>query len=394
MFNLHELAPDPIVRKRFGMLLDLALIEEAQISVHGRRGGGRSRADGSSNSFEAYKNLLYAPDGRPAKGSHSNVIETSRYQAPAAAIFLRKRAFPSSDSFLIRNRVLGEEDSVRPEDGKTHRFAADSALVNIAWRTPHYLLGSTLQNPSLILPGAKKTGWKYGGISRQKRWCGMLFDDATSEKVSSVYPVIEQTRGGRPQHAYWSVQHQHVILLQRIAPETRNRMGSYSTGAIGIRFDGDELEKLEVNDWIFASNGRAYVGVKFLDSGYQWNENHNEVTPADFDHQTDTSRILMHAGDITTDRSFERFQQQVLSSPLTVNAKNVTYTFSPSGTRLTTALFDAEDPKSFTLPTVNGTPIDLRPATTWQSPFLNGKFGSDKISVTVGPINYLLDFIK
>lgn len=60
LFNLCDLSPDPIIRKRFSQLLDLALIEEEQISVHGRRGGGRSRAYSGSNCFESYKNLLYA----------------------------------------------------------------------------------------------------------------------------------------------------------------------------------------------------------------------------------------------------------------------------------------------------------------------------------------------
>ena len=234
LFNLHELAPDPVVRTQFGMLLELALIEEAQISVRGRRGGGRSRAEGGRNSFESYKNLLYAPEGQPAKGSHSNVIETSRYRAPVTAVLLRKREFPADESFVIRNRVLGERDPSRPEDGTGNRFATDSTLVNYTWRTPHYLLGSTLQNPSLTMPGpdpdSEKPDWKYGGISRQKRACGMLFDDPTSDEINAVYPVIERTRGGRPQHSYWSVQHENVLLLQRIAPQTRQRMGSYSTG--------------------------------------------------------------------------------------------------------------------------------------------------------------------
>ena len=146
LFNLHELAPDPLIRKRFGMLLDLAFIEEAQISVRGRRGGGRSRAYGGKGGFESYKNLLYAPEGQPARGSHSNVIETSRYQLPAAAILLRFREFPASKPFVIRNRVLGELEHKKDHGGQ--RFAADSALVNYAYRTPHYLLGSTLQDPS------------------------------------------------------------------------------------------------------------------------------------------------------------------------------------------------------------------------------------------------------
>ncbi len=41
LFNLHELAPDPVIRRRFGLLLDLAFIEEEQISVRGRRGGAK-----------------------------------------------------------------------------------------------------------------------------------------------------------------------------------------------------------------------------------------------------------------------------------------------------------------------------------------------------------------
>jgi len=46
--------------------------------------------------------------------------------------------------------------------------------------------------------------------------------------------------------------------------------------------------------------------------------------------------------------------------------------------------FDVEVFEAFTLPTLNGKPIDLRPDTTLQRPYLNRKFGDDTISVTVG----------
>jgi hypothetical protein len=394
LFNLHELAPDPVVRRQFGKLLDLALIEEAQISVRGRRGGGRSRAEGGRNGFESYKNLLYAPEGQPAGSSHSNVIETSRYQAPAAAILLRKRIFPADESFVIRNRVLGEREPIRPDDGNANRFAADSALVNYAYRTPHFLLGSTLQNPALTMPdpSSERPDCKYGGISRQKRWCGMLFDDPAISEVPAVYPVIEKTRGGRPQHPFWSVQHENVLLLQRIAPQTFTRMGSYSTGVISICFAGAELETMEDSGWIFASGGKAFVAVKFLDGAYRWSEDRKQAGPAEFDRQTDTSRILMHAGDVGMHASFEQFRRQVLSCSLTVTPDTVEYEFGSNATRLAAKRFDVDDPASFALPTINGEPIDLHPANTWQSPYLTGKFGGDKISVTVGPLAYVLDF--
>jgi hypothetical protein len=318
LFNLHELAPDPVVRHRFGSLLDLAFIEEAQISVHGRRGGGRSRADYGSHGFEAYKNLLHAMEGRPAGSSHSRVIETSRYQLPAEAVLLAKRAFPAPEPFIIRNRVLGELEATHTGPDEAHRLAADSALVNYAYRTPAYLLGSTLQNPALSMPDPQ-TGLavlKYSGISRQKRCCGLLFQDSAGGAISEIHPLIEHPGGGRPQHSYWSVQHENVLLLQRIARHGRSSLGSYNTGKLGIRFNGVELQKVEEDGWIFASNGVAFAGVKFLDGGHQWNEKRVDANPANFSGPGDTTRILLHAGDAASHQSFEHFREMLRSNPL------------------------------------------------------------------------------
>jgi len=394
LFNLHELAPDPVIRHRFGLLLDLAFIEEAQISVRGRRGGGRSRASGGANAFESYKNLLYAPEGQAAGSSHSRVIETSCYQLPPAAILLRKRAFPASEPFVIRNRVLGELEARRPDDAEGQWLASDSALVNYAYRTPHYLLGSTLQNPALTMadPETGKPTLKYAGISRQKRWCGMLFDDPGSKQISAVYPVVEQTRGGRPQHSYWSVQHENVLILQRIARRASGQLGSYSTGKIGIRFDGPGLDKTEEDGWIFASNGKAFIGVKFLDGGHQWDEARVEATPANFTGPGDTPHILLHAGDLTSHGSFVRFRETLRANPLMVTADKVDYRFGAGEEHLEMTPYDAASPESFTLPRINETPVDLRPPATYHSPYLNGKFGSDRISATVGPVVRILDF--
>jgi hypothetical protein len=91
----------------------------------GHSGGGQSRADGGRNSFEAYKNLLFARDGQPAGSSHSQVIETSRYQLPAAAILLDRRAFPAINPFAIRNRVLGQIKTAGP-DGEGQAIESNS----------------------------------------------------------------------------------------------------------------------------------------------------------------------------------------------------------------------------------------------------------------------------
>jgi hypothetical protein len=379
LFNLHELSPDPIIRHRFGLLIDLALIEEAQISVRGRRGGGLSRADGKGNSFAAYKNLLYARVGQAAGSSHSRVIETSRYQAPVAAILLEKRAFPADRCFAIGNRVLGELET-RGKDGEAQRIAANSALVNYAWRTAHYLLGSTLQNPAL----------EYSGISRQKRWCGMLFDDPSAANVASIGTVIEQTRGGRPQGSFWSVQHENVLLLQRIATNKVN--GSYSTGKVSIRFDAPGFEIIEEDGWIFASNGKAFAGVKFLDGGHQWDKTRTIASPAKFTGPGDTGRILLHAGDITTDGSFHRFREKLRANVLVMTPGKVDCRFGQGKQRIEMFRYDAASPGNFGLPRINGSPVDLHPSAVYASPFLNGDSRSDRVVVTVGPVRQVLDF--
>ncbi len=391
LFNLHELAPDPLIRKRFGLLLDLAFIEEEQISVQGRRGGGRSRAYPGGNAFESYKNLLYATRGQPAGSSHSRVIETSHYQLPTEAIYLRYRAFPAVQPFVTRNRVLGEIESF--ESAATgERLAADSALVNYAYRTPHYLLGCTLQNPALSKPDPKtgKARMAYAGISAQNRSCGMLFDDPTSAELCSVHAVIQHGSGGRPVHSFWSVQHENVLILQRITPD--KLMGSYSTGFVGIGFEGKALQRVEKGGWIFASNDKAFVGVKFLDGAYQWDEKGAVATPAHFDKDNDQSRILLHAGDVAGDGTFEKFQSSVLANDLKITADRVDYHFGSSGNHLQVTRYAPQKPDSFALPLINGKPLDLHPAATYQSPYLNGAFGGDKIFVTVGPINRVLDF--
>ncbi len=392
LFNLYEFAPDPVVRHRFGLLLDLAFIEESQISVKGRRGGGRSRADSGANAFESFKNLLYADEDQPAGSSHSRVIETSGYQLPPEAILLSKWSLLKAEPFVIRNRVLGELDAAKSIDNAGQRLASDSALVNYAYRTSAYLLGSTLQNPGLAMLDPK-TGsgmLKYAGISRQKRFCGLLFDDPDSHKISEIYPAVEHVGGGRSQHSFWCVQHENILLLQRIASRSQGNFGSYNTGKIGMHFEGADLEKVEEGGWIFVSNGKAFAGVKFLDGAYQWDEKRLEATPANFRGPGDTTRILLQAGDAVGCGSYARFRESVRANALQVTADKVSYRFGAQHVEM--SRYNAAEPERFVLPRINGINLELRPENTYQSPYLNGKFGSDLITVTVGALTRLLDF--
>lgn len=393
LLNLHELSPDPIIREQFGLLLDLALIEEAQVSIHGRRGGGRSRAGYAKNSFERYKDVMYGTVG--AKGSsHSRVFEASQYQVPAEAIVLREGLIPITETFLIQNRVLGELAKIPGprQSEQSQVMSSDSGLVNYVYRTPNYMLGSTLQDPSLSLRNHEgKSVVAYSGISRQNRWLGMLFQADTLQEVCAVYPEIAKTRAGRPQHPFWSVQHKNVIIIQRIAPQ-RNGMGSYSTGMISIRFRGEALDvNTDGRRWIFAQHNDAYLAVRFLDDGHEWNDDQTLASPKRFAADS-TQRILLHAGHQDRYESFDAFQSKVRRNRLKISNSQVIYDFNDGEDRIEMWTYLPEQFNRFRMPRVNGKTIDIRPDATFTSPYLNSPFGSEQVHITVGPYKRTLEF--
>ncbi len=406
LFNMQELSLDPLVRKRFRMLMDIAFIEEAQISVNGRRGGGRSRANYGKNNFESYKNLLYAPEGGNAACSHSKVIETSSYQLPAVAILLRKTELPTAQAFVIENRVLGELKSLKKDNFTA--YTSDSSLINYAYRTAHYIMGSTLQNPALNIssPDYEMAVKKYSGISRQNRWYGILFDDPharqaltpalnkrSDDEICAIFPEIEIPKGGRPQHPHWSFQHKNVLFVQRI-DDLPKGMGSYHTNTVSMRFHGKKLKKVERDGWIFASNGKAYAAVKFINGGYTWDESGELAIPLKSPEIATSTRYLIQSGDKDTHDSFEAFQTAVLANPLTVEADRIVYQASPNSPQLECFLYDPHAHKDFKLPKLNGQAINLRPSWTFKSPYLNNQFEGDQVKVSVGSVHQTYDFRK
>ena len=286
--------------------------------------------------------------------------------------------------------------------------AAPVRSIGYAWRTRHYLLGCTLQDSSLAYPDPE-TGepvLRYSGISRQNRWAGTLLhesdaghplapanNDRSENEICAIYPVIEKTRGGRPQHPYWSFQHHNVLLLQRIGRQPSG-VGSYSTGRISVRFHGKRLQKTEEGGWIFASNGKAFAGVRFLDHPWQWDETREEAIPVGCEDPQCTSRILIHSGDIDADGSFEEFISALVENSPTVDPQKVEYRAGRDQTLIEFFRYDVNDPASFRLPRAGGASVNLRPQWTYQSPYLKGRFRSDRITVTVGPVEQVYDFGK
>lgn len=404
ILDLAELAPDPRVRKRYRMTLDLYFIDNALLSVRGRRGGARSRASAEKyggNGLEAILKVLLGIEGFEFGSSHSKRFETSTYQLPDAAIALHKLEFPVVDPFVISHRILGEVDETRDTQSKVEHLNhnhPDPKNVNYAYRTPYYLLGGFLFDPS----------HKYLGISRQNRWVGMLFDNpdiimagsgksaSKENEVSAIFPYYEVPkvngkRKGRPQNSIWSFQHEDVMVVQRIPPQ--KGMGSYNTNIVGMKFYGDRLSKVEEDGWVFATDGKTFAAVKLLDGEPEWRKTEKPRTildPKGFK-PVDATRYLLHSGDINAYGSFEEFRSAIRANKLEVSDSTVRYTPGPDRPLITVNKFQPQAYKSFQEPTVDGKKIDLQPEWIYRSPYINGHRNDDLVMITVGPIKEVYD---
>jgi hypothetical protein len=361
LISLYDAAPDPEIRQRAKMFLDLALIEDEQISVNGYRAGARSRTAPFVNTTSKSKSPIFGD----APG-----LETSDYQAPAIAIVLRN-AKGAVGPFHIRNRVPGE---CAPEGGYLH----NSHLVNYTYRTPGYVLGSAFLDPNRA----------YGPISDQRRWSGSVFQSG-----EAVYPWPTKETVMRSSKAFWGVQHDGSMVVQKLLKaEGMERLGAVFTPGLKIT---------ELEGWIFAEAGSGYAAVRFVDprqpSGqgrYTLHENVKQQAQGKIAApERDFLPIVLQAGDPAQYGSFEKFQKAVLAGKITISAKASVVEYQPVGGQVITWNYK-QDANPLVLPRVHGKTPDLQPALLFDSPFLKAKWEDPKIYAGAGPFRAVYDMEK
>jgi hypothetical protein len=375
MLMLHDVAPDPELRQLAKMFLDLIFIEEAQFSVNGIRGGGKSRAAVPEHQKHlGIKNVAYGIDA--GAGGRSTVLELSDYQVPPAAILLYYST-GAEKPFAIYDRVPGEQQ-VKGE------YTPASQLISYAYRTPYYLLGCSMKNPNL----------HYHPTSDQTRWSGILF-----EAGGNAYPapseVPHKSGSGRSGNAYWSVQNDNVMMLQKL------KASDYVENIQA--FFSKELKVTERDGWIFTQSGKGYLAVAFIDPQSPTRLGKYQATATAktnkgrigegklFTPVRDFMPLVFHAGDADTHGSFEDFQKTILAGILQVNAQKSEVEYRPKGGAVITWAYDCKA-NPLPMPRVNGQRVNLEPELTFNSPFLKARWGDRRIYAGVGPYRSVYDF--
>jgi len=169
-FNLIELAPDAIIRQRAKMYMDLVMVESAQISISGLRGGtkGRAKRGGLGDRWDPFQALLY---GERGSAYFLTMPAASGYQAPEPAVLLRKLG-PTAKTYEIIN------------DRETYGGKKCNA-IHYAWCTPEYVTGCGMYDPNL--------GAKNGSMGR---WSGVIFRNLAAISLLACPHALDRIRPG------------------------------------------------------------------------------------------------------------------------------------------------------------------------------------------------------
>jgi len=346
-FNLIELSPDPIIRQRARMYMDLVMMESAQISISGLRGGtkGRAKRGGLGDRWDPIQAMLY---GQRGSSYFLTMPAASSYQAAEPAVLLRKLGTTAETYEIINDR-------------ETYGGKQCNA-IHYAWCTPEYVAGCGMYDPNL--------GAKSGSMGR---WSGVVF-----RNLSAI--SLDAYTGEK-----WNVQYKDVRIAQMCSD------GPYVPGDTRIVFDALPGKVSEMDGWVLVNNDDAYAAVKVVSGGYFWTDSiMRQVYLNDV-----YSPIIIQTGRRADYGSFEKFQKAILAAPLEYDDNKVEYR-GPNSSRLEffamTPAMRKDEGKAYILPKVEDKTIDLNPEYAYSSPYLQNKAGSEIVAVRYGRRKWEYDF--
>lgn len=397
LVNLYDFSRDPSVRQRVGMTLDITLIDWAQEQIMGVRGGGAARTISDSARMNAEVHsmwgiswLLFRDVGGFAYQPSQQLFATSRYRPSEFAVGLA--LWERSESYEVMNRVLGSGNHstmnlmtlARQRFGETpvptahHRYrppvytlVPNSRILHYTYVTPHYVLGMNMMDPNT----------RYTMIAAQSLWAGAIMPTQRDVSARIFAAPIDAAGDGVHFDAFWGVQHRSAMILQK----TR-----HAQGVDGMRiYLSPSLQRTEQDGWIFATNGRAFAGIKVAWGDYRWSGQYAVLSDAD-------SPFILQMGTIEEYSSLQDFIDAVLSAPLTIDGGRIVYQ-GPGAGELTFYFeprsgLAARDLGRYILPEVDGTPVDFAAASAYSSPFLHGEWGGPRVVVRLGTHRAVFDF--
>jgi len=392
-YNIADFARDPVTRRRMRMFLDLYWADWAIEQIDAMRGGSRHRCYPGPGSTEGN-------DGGDGPCWYLFGIGKAENKNPAVVCagttFYRPSPVVVDLVLDVKGRGTYAYVSRRPGLGKTLNvltggigFAKDEeflgeagghilnpdggSLLRYSWCTPGFVMGTSM------VPSLPFDDWSR--ISSQNRWEGVIFGGHKTARIF-VQPVTRKSF----YNGNWSVQDKGVMIVQRLTT---------SADCKGQRVWFDEsLKRQESGGWVFAEAPRAYAAVRVVDGKADWQSDtplHKKEKPGPgiwLNCREEFTPVILEVAQKSDYPDFAAFQKAILANPLSWKNKRLDYRSDFYKTQLT--LF-ADYSK---VPQINGVPVNYNPHKAYESPFIQGDFGSGIVTIRKGQRELVLDFTK
>ena len=420
-YNIADFSPDAVTRQRMKMFLDLFWADYAIEQINGMRGGSRHRCYpgpssivGGGGGAQSAWNMFGFGKSHPL--SPKTLGAATTFYRPSPVVEALAKAGAARGTYEYVSRRLGKgttaeqvgkpkgmgQESAEGDDsdeksagGKPAKPAQDSKeskgsknsepeerciapnggdLLRYTYCTPDFVLGTSM------VPALPLDAWTP--ISSQNRWEGVIF---AGNPTARVFPQTQANDGKHAYNASWSVQSKGVMIAQRLKT---------SKGAKGQRvwFDAS-LKRVEQDGWVFAEAPQAYAAVRVVDGGSRWEELAQKSKKIKAGGvwlrcENEYSPVIIDVARKSDYPDFTAFQKAILANALTWKDKKLDYRSDLYKTQLT--LFaDYSKP-----PQVNGVPINYSPAKCYDSPFIQGDWGSGVVTIRKDQRELVLDFTK
>ncbi len=401
LVNISEFADEPALRESGTSLLHLTWADWAIEQLNGVRGGAKARCyqgdysrEGHADSWWQMGQCLLSGDEwtrtdisrHPIQGFNL-CLASSTYELPAV---VRKLAIDAQGrreyAYISRRPGKMKPLDVLPSVGGHPCWysmdAEDSRLVRYTWCTPDYIMGSFRSDPAMredfviLTDEPDRAASRYAAIQGQNQWQGIIF---ASGPDARIYPQCESTPDEKSPDLsktyvqQVAVQHENVMLVQMNRANPKNK-------AMRVYFSPAMRDRIHVvNGWRVVEEGESFAAVKAItrDGGdavevVDWDA-HGLLRPAD-----PYAPVAFVVGRTTRFAGIEQFTQYLDGHDVDVNNGELIYGFSDSnGARIELGL-SLETPS---IPTINGTPVDLSPKRVYDSPFVNAQPESGAVRV-------------
>lgn len=386
---LHDFCRQPEIAQMATALLDQIVADFSIYRIGSSWGGARIRSMESLGQFSVpgvFTVLFDHPvllDERIMHNPVSVHLAASTYQPPAALLQLGNS--PDERGIFIEKNRYSKGSDPQNRDGQGRRYSFIS---------PHFVL-SSFQLRNEAVP------WQ------SRPWDLLVRGEDGNAHRLFPFAGRQLFSGGRPpyegEYYQWNAdvfQHNNVLLF-RFLRNDRKREDREPSDPLERRYVqwptriwySDGFQPVSEQDgWWFCQHDDVYIALRPLEGSAYWWRTVKTTTTGTPDAsilamQNLTTSVLIEVDHANRFRSFEGFQQQIISAPLSVEPTMITYV-----SRRGDVLFFPLDGSQMM---VNGRPVDPWSDPEYQlfsNPFMKAPYGAGRMQATWSPFSLNLQW--